>query len=288
MIKKILQYTPQKQDLWKGAYKIPWNNPAFSERMLKMHLSQAHDMASRRNELIEKQIKWIDEYVLKMKPSRILDIGCGPGLYIKKLHGLQHQCTGIDFSPASINYARTQCPESTFLLDDVRDANYGNNYDLVMLLFGEINVFSPKECLQILHKSYNALKKGGVLLIEAHLFESVKKMGSAPRSWSKSGSKAAFASLFDPIVDEGLFSDQPHITLIEHNWSEEEKVSLSSFWILEEGKELTHYVSTTKAYSDEEYKAMLQEALFEKFSFHNNFGEPLGDDDHFQVIMAVK
>jgi len=30
------------------AEKIPWDDPAFSERMLKEHLSQEHDAASRR------------------------------------------------------------------------------------------------------------------------------------------------------------------------------------------------------------------------------------------------
>ncbi|MBW7996213.1 MAG: hypothetical protein FVQ81_06515 [Candidatus Glassbacteria bacterium] len=38
---------PQPGSLWSGQYKIPWNDPAFSRRMLIEHLSQEHDLASR-------------------------------------------------------------------------------------------------------------------------------------------------------------------------------------------------------------------------------------------------
>ena len=33
---------------WAEGENIPWHDPAFSERMLTEHLSQAHDAASRR------------------------------------------------------------------------------------------------------------------------------------------------------------------------------------------------------------------------------------------------
>ena len=33
---------------WAEGEKIPWNDPEFSRRMLKEHLSQKHDAASRR------------------------------------------------------------------------------------------------------------------------------------------------------------------------------------------------------------------------------------------------
>ncbi|EML7085619.1 SAM-dependent methyltransferase, partial [Klebsiella oxytoca] len=35
--------------------KIPWDEPAFSQRMLENHLSQEHDWASRRLAVIEQQ-----------------------------------------------------------------------------------------------------------------------------------------------------------------------------------------------------------------------------------------
>ena len=91
---------------WEEGDNIPWNEPEFSQRMLREHLSQAHDAASRRVEIIDRQVNWIHQVVLGGKPSKILDLGCGPGLYASRLTRLGHTCTGIDFSPASIRHAR--------------------------------------------------------------------------------------------------------------------------------------------------------------------------------------
>lgn len=115
---------------WSEGEKIPWNDPAFSKRMLKEHLSQAHDAASRRSETIDAQVDWIHQVVLKGRPSRILDLGCGPGLYTSRLADLGHSCTGIDFSPASIAYAKEQATARNlhclYTEADIRSAEYGS------------------------------------------------------------------------------------------------------------------------------------------------------------------
>ncbi|VEA21601.1 SAM-dependent methyltransferase [Salmonella enterica subsp. enterica] len=56
--------------------KIPWDEPAFSQRMLENHLSQDHDWASRRLTVIEQQVTWITRQL--PAGARILDLGCGP------------------------------------------------------------------------------------------------------------------------------------------------------------------------------------------------------------------
>jgi hypothetical protein len=64
---------------------------------------------------------------------------------------------GIDFSPASIAYAREQAEEEglacTYIQQDIRTADYGAGYGLVKLIFGEFNVFRPGEARTILEKA---------------------------------------------------------------------------------------------------------------------------------------
>lgn len=67
--------TMQNDNPWHGAYKIPWDDPDFRRRMLAEHLTQDHDMASRRAEWIDKQTAWIHDRLLNRKPARILDLG---------------------------------------------------------------------------------------------------------------------------------------------------------------------------------------------------------------------
>lgn len=95
--------------------KIPWNDPAFSQRMLENHLSQEHDWASRRFSVIEQQVAWITSQL--PMGARILDLSCGPGFYTHRLAQQGFHCTGVDFSPASITYARQQAQVAGLNID---------------------------------------------------------------------------------------------------------------------------------------------------------------------------
>ena len=143
---------------WAEGEKIPWNDPDFSRRMLKEHLTQAHDAASRRTPTIKKHVNWIHHSVLGDRPSHILDLGCGPGLYSSRLAALGHTCHGIDFSPASISYAKKHAGKKCrFTQADVRTAEFGRGYDLAMFIYGEFNVFTKPDARGILKKAYEAL-----------------------------------------------------------------------------------------------------------------------------------
>jgi len=246
---------------WAEGEKIPWNDPDFSRRMLDEHLSQAHDAASRRFEIIDRHVGWIHNQVLKGKPAHILDLGCGPGLYANRLARLGHRCVGIDFSPASIAYAREQAEEAdlacTYIQQDIRAADYGDGYELVMLVFGEFNVFRPGEARGILEKAWRALVPDGLLLLEPHTFEVVVQIGQRPASWY--------------AAEKGLFSEQPHIFLQESFWDEGDHVAVERFYVIDAGTgEVTRHSASTQAYTDEEYRSLLAECGFSGVVFYSS------------------
>ena len=174
----LIHRTPVPEP-WAEGDNIPWNDPAFSERMLKEHLSQEHDLASRRAETIDAHVAWIHSAVLGGKPSRILDLGCGPGLYAVRLARKGHSLVGVDYAPAAVAYAREQAQglDCRFTQADIREADYGTGYDLVMQIFGEINVFRPADARLILNKARAALKPGGRLLLEAAYYDLAVAVG---------------------------------------------------------------------------------------------------------------
>ena len=98
---------------WAEGENIPWDEPAFSERMLEEHLAQTHDLASRRFEVIDQQVDWIHGEILGRMPTRLLELACGPGLYTNRLARLGHECVGIDYAPAAIRQAPPLPPVST-------------------------------------------------------------------------------------------------------------------------------------------------------------------------------
>ena len=100
-IADIVNRTPNPVP-WSEGDNIPWDDQAFSERMLAEHLSQNHDLASRRQDKIEAHLSWIFERVLKGRTPKVLDLGCGPGLYTQRLASRGARCVGIDFAPAAV------------------------------------------------------------------------------------------------------------------------------------------------------------------------------------------
>jgi SAM-dependent methyltransferase len=265
---------------WAEGEKIPWNEPGFSRRMLLEHLSQEHDAASRRFASIEGHVDWIHSAVLMGRPARVLDLGCGPGLYSNRLAGLGHECVGLDFSPASIHYAREaarlQGLPCTYREEDIRTADYGHGYDLAMLIYGEVNVFRPADALSILQKAHRALVDGGRLLLEVHTFDAVKALAAIPRSWYSD--------------ESGLFLDRPHVCLMEAFWDAEDGVATERYYIVEApGGTVTRYAASTQAYSDEAYRSLLAEAGFRDVAFHLSLrGDVDESQSDFFVILAQK
>ncbi len=242
--------TTQNDNLWLGAYKIPWDDPDFSRRMLVEHLTQDHDMASRRVEWIETHVAWIHDHLLDGKPASILDLGCGPGFYLHRLAMLGHRCRGIDFSPASIEYAEQHGPDDPrceFVPGDIRQVAFEGPYDLAMILYGELNVFSPAEASAILRKVQASLTSQGCLIVEVQTPEAVERMGRGEPSKQQS--------------ESGLFSDRPHRCRTENQWLPEQKIAIQTFSVTEATDGQTRvYRSTTKAWSDGELIELLKGA----------------------------
>jgi SAM-dependent methyltransferase len=261
---------------WAEGEKIPWNDPAFSSRMLHEHLSQEHDAASRRSSVIDAHIEWIHGHMLVGRPSRILDLGCGPGLYTARLAALGHTCTGIDFSPSSIEHARKVAERDslscTYRHEDIRSADFGSGYELVMLIFGELNAFRPAETRDILQRAHAALVPGGLLLLEVHTFEAVQAMGARPSAWR--------------TQERGLFSDRPHLRLDESLWDGERQIATHRYYIVDAATaEVTRHAESLQAYTDDAYRALLAETSFRVRAIHPSL-TGMGERGDFLVLIG--
>lgn len=256
--------------------KIPWDNPEFSARMLREHLSQDHDLASRRTETIDEQVAWIRDKLLPESGARVLDLGCGPGFYTSRLAQAGHSCVGIDFSPASIEYAIKQEEDERldceYRREDVLSAEYGGPFDLVMMLYGEFNTFGRESASGILGKAHGALKPSGYLLLEPSAMEAVRRHGRMPPVWW--------------AEDSGLFSEKPHVVLREQAWDDKALAASSRFFVIDaETSEITSYGGSIHAFSDEQLLKLLKECGFRDAEIDRSF--PAAESDTKNEMMAV-
>ena len=241
--------------------KIPWDEPAFSARMLKEHLSQAHNAASRRQLIIDQHVHWIEDALLQGKQAQVLDLGCGPGFYSNRLGANGHHCTGIDFSPASVEYARQHAaPNCNYIQGDIRTVEYSTGYDLAMLIYGEFNTFRKSDAQTILQKAYNALKPDGTLLLEPHEFEFVKQLGENAPTWYSS--------------ESGLFAATPHLVLMDTHWDTKQSISTERYYVVDAATaNVTRWASSMQAYTRDGYTTLLTDAGFRDVQFYDTYGD---------------
>ncbi|MBW2525669.1 MAG: class I SAM-dependent methyltransferase [Deltaproteobacteria bacterium] len=263
---------------WDEGDNIPWNQPGFSERMLREHLCQDHDMASRKRATIAGHARWIFDELLGGKPGRVLDLACGPGLYTEALAARGCTCEGIDFSPASIRHAEKSAAESqldcTYRLGDLRVGGFGGGFDLVMLIYGQINVFKPEPAREILRGAARALKPQGILLLEPQRYGHVHRDGAQTSSWYTAPS--------------GLFSDAPHLVLQEGYWDEAASTRTERFFVVDPAAgTVERYSLPTVAHDEGAIRAMMSAAGIEEIrSFPSLLGESAEEDAFFEAYVG--
>lgn len=260
---------------WEEGDNIPWHDPAFSERMLAEHLNQDHDLASRRFGLVDAHVDWIHRVLLHERPARILDLACGPGLYLNRLGQIGHRGVGIDFSPASIAHARQEAATEDlplhYVKGDIRSVDFGVGFDLVMLLYGQLNVFRRAEASAIVTRSRAALAPGGIFVAEPQTFDHVRNSGLADTSWSGQSS--------------GLFSEQPHLLLTESFWDEEGRTGTQRFYVVDAASGVaTQHSLSNEAYRDEELVSLFSDAGFRDVELLSSLTGHAASDEMLIVV----
>lgn len=164
----------------KNEFKIPkvfeeseynfWLDEYISKNLLKAHLNPNYEGASRKFEFINSSVNWIYKKFPVDKYNRVLDLGCGPGLYAERLYSKGYEITGIDFSKRSIEYAKQRALKKNFDIEyenyNYLDMNYENIFDLAMLIYCDYGALSKNKRKKLLEKVFASLKNKGKFIMD--------------------------------------------------------------------------------------------------------------------------
>ena len=104
MFKKITKYI-YKPELYALSTNKFWDDEHISKGMLKEHFNHDSDLSTRKHEFVKKSVDWISSEYPSEKYKKLLDLGCGPGIYAELFHKKGYEVTGVDLSLRSI-YSR--------------------------------------------------------------------------------------------------------------------------------------------------------------------------------------
>jgi SAM-dependent methyltransferase len=272
---------PERPIAWASGGNLPWDDPAFSARMLREHLDESHGAASRQAHERELILNWLWKNLALGPGSEVLDITCGPGLYAIPLAERGCQVLGIDFSPAAVEYAKGLAEQAgipercSFVEQDVRKVDIvEGRYDAALFLYGQLAVFPREDARDLLAKIARSLHPDGRLVIELLDQDKVDKEDS---TWWFSDEK-------------GLWGDAPFIHLGERYWSADQAMSIERFYILHlDSGRLEEIILCDQTYSVSEMMEMLKMAGFSHVDhFPAWAGLPLYDASEWSIFVAQK
>jgi len=206
-----------------------WNDPYISTQLLKAHLDPNIDPASRNKNFMDRSIRWIVQKFNVTESSKILDLGCGPGLYTHELAKTGAHVTGIDVSTNSIEYASKKAKEENLGIEYI-NANYvtcdfKRKYDLITLIYDDYCVLSPSDRKTLLGKINSALEEDGVFLVDVlsiNHFDGIQERQSCSHVEA-----AGFWSPNEHFVFENIYKYAKEKVILEKNTVIEENRALT-------------------------------------------------------------
>jgi SAM-dependent methyltransferase len=122
------------------------------------------------DELSECQVTALVDMLALDQPMQILDLGCGHGRHANRLAALGHAVTGFDRSADFLEIARGEAAARNlsveYQLGDMRQLEFDQGFDRVLMMFTVFGYFEDEENLLVLRNIARALKPGGRLLFD--------------------------------------------------------------------------------------------------------------------------
>lgn len=208
-----------------------WDDEHISNQMLKAHLDPNFEGASRKLQFIEKSVRWIKELVPAASYNRLLDFGCGPGIYAEKFTQAGYEVTGVDFSRRSIQYAIESAKKNNmdicYLCHDYLQMDLGKTYDFATMIYCDYGALSTSDRKILMNTAYHHLRPGGKFLLD--VFSIVKYRGFEETQTWEICENGGFWSQEPYICFHGCYKYSGNVTL-EHTAVVSEK-AIRNFYL---------------------------------------------------------
>jgi 2-polyprenyl-3-methyl-5-hydroxy-6-metoxy-1,4-benzoquinol methylase len=122
----------------------------------------------------KKQPNWERGEIDPVGQRRLLDFGCGAGVFLQRMHNRGWQAVGLDLSAKVVQYVRDELKLPALVGSLPNPILPPGSFDLVTLWHALEHVHQP---LDILREVYNLLAPGGKVLV------AVPNIDSAPFHW---------------------------------------------------------------------------------------------------------
>ncbi|MGB7593987.1 MAG: class I SAM-dependent methyltransferase [Erysipelotrichaceae bacterium] len=262
MNEKLFGYLNTKPELYESGEPLFWDDEHISEGMLEAHLDPEFEGATRNFVFVFRSADWIAKLASNIDHPKLLDLGCGPGIYAEQFQKRGFEVTGIDFSKRSIEYAKDSAKHQGYPIEyiymDYLKLDIHQKFDVATLIYCDYGVLSPADRKIVLSKVRDALKPGGIFILDTF----------TPTNYIdyKEERKTAYRN-------SGFWSAEPHL-LVQTNYRYPSDTFLEQYLVLTE-HDLKRYHNWNQAFTPDSLSKELTEEGFKNLElFANVVGDP--------------
>lgn len=276
MINKVFEYS-KKPKLYAQSTSKFWDDKHISKMMLKAHLNPTLEAASRKHDFIDKSVKWIETIAPRQRYNKVLDLGCGPGMYTHRLANKGYKVTGIDFSKRSIGYAKNKAEKQGYNIEYIYknylEIEYSSEFDVILLIYCDYAVLTHDQRKALLGKIYTAMKKGAKFIFDVFTPKQYED-DEETHNWY--------------LEESGFWRPQKHICL-ESNYIYDDNIRLNQYIVLDKEGNVNAYRIWHRYYTEKMIRKELEESGFVKTQIYSDVtGKPYCNDSKTICIVAEK
>ena len=270
---KTMRQIFEKPPLYMKSEAAFWNEEHISQQMLNAHLDPNFEGASRKADFIDKSAQWIGGLLPPNKYHKLLDLGCGPGLYTERFAKMGYQVTGIDFSERSIDYAKKEAKQQgldiSYHCKNYLNMDLDTTFDVSTMIYCDYGALSTEDRKKLRNYVYQHLNFGGRFLFDVFSMEFYHQF-KENKSWE--------------IRPEGGFWSGEEYMLFQGNYKYEEHVTLEQMILMTDDKITPYYLWNT-CFTKE---SLIREVKETGFKVIEVFGDVAGDEYHKdKTTMAI-
>ncbi|MEO0185838.1 MAG: class I SAM-dependent methyltransferase, partial [candidate division WOR-3 bacterium] len=173
---------------------------------------------------VKKQIDLFERFIRKyskIKVKRVLDIACGPSLQLREMAKRGYECVGLDVSLAMLNYLKQKAKEQGIEIETIKadmiNFKLKKKIDFAFIMMGSFAFKDNQELLRHLDCVANALKSGGLYLIENMRLDWVS---FKPQTWVMKKNRISVKARYEPKPIDAIaqkFEDLLTFEVHHHN-----------------------------------------------------------------------
>lgn len=253
-----------------------WRDPHIAGEMLKCHLSPDTDAASYRPDAIRAICERLPARMGLAPGARVVDLGCGPGLYCHRLAQAGYEMVGVDWSENSLRHARALCAGQRALF---RGQSYlepfgEQEFDGALMIFQDYGVLSPESRRTFLQNVHRALRGGGVFALDVPSHAALAALRQrASSSWQAN--------------EGGFWRPHAHVVLAATHFYPDIFVACDLYAVLDD--EVTVYRNWQTYFSPDSLRGELRAGGFEAQDMMSGLlGEPWREESPVLAVICTK